>query len=162
MEPRRQWCDNPACSDFGKIGTANIRVHSYVEQRYICTTCQQTFNADRGTFFETLHTERSTIVDILSMLVERNSLRAVERLRHHPHNAILHWIDLAGQHAAAVSAALVCNLHITQAQVDELWTFVKKKQEHLQPDDPIDAGDMWIWRAIALPSRLRVVKPHQS
>jgi hypothetical protein len=91
------------------------------------------------------------------MRVEPHSLRAVERLRQHPHNAILHWIDLAGQHAATVSAALVCNLHITQAQVDELWTFVKKRQEHLQPDDPIDAGDMWIQRAIALPSRLRVV-----
>jgi hypothetical protein len=66
-------------------------------------------------------------------------------------------VDLAGQHAAAISTALICNLHLTQAQVDELWTFVKKKQEHLQPDDPIDVGDMWIWRAIALPSRLRVV-----
>jgi hypothetical protein len=66
-------------------------------------------------------------------------------------------VDLAGQHAAAVSAALICNLHLTQAQVDELWTFVKKKQEHLQPDDPTDVGDMWLWRAIALPSRLRVV-----
>ncbi len=33
----------------------------------------------------------------------------------------------------------------------------QKKQEHLQPDDPLDIGDMWIWRAIALPSRLRVV-----
>jgi hypothetical protein len=32
-----------------------------------------------------------------------------------------------------------------------------KKQEHLQPNDPPDHGDMWIWRAIALPSRLRVV-----
>jgi hypothetical protein len=32
-----------------------------------------------------------------------------------------------------------------------------KKQEHLQPNDPPDQGDMWIWRAIALPSRLRVV-----
>ena len=32
-----------------------------------------------------------------------------------------------------------------------------KKQEHLQPADPTDLGDMWIWRAVALPSRLRVV-----
>lgn len=41
--------------------------------------------------------------------------------------------------------------------MDELWTFVKKKQEHLQPDDPPNVGDMWIWKAIALPTRLRVV-----
>jgi hypothetical protein len=33
----------------------------------------------------------------------------------------------------------------------------QKKQEHLRPDDPADLGDMWVWRAIALPSRLRVV-----
>jgi hypothetical protein len=31
-----------------------------------------------------------------------------------------------------------------------------KKQEHLQPHDPNDIGDAWIWRAIALPSHLRV------
>ncbi|MCA1553765.1 MAG: transposase, partial [Chloroflexi bacterium] len=33
----------------------------------------------------------------------------------------------------------------------------EKKQAHLQPSDPADLGDTWIWRAIALPSRLRVV-----
>jgi len=33
----------------------------------------------------------------------------------------------------------------------------QKKQEHLQPDDPSDIGDAWIWRAMALPSHLRVV-----
>jgi hypothetical protein len=33
----------------------------------------------------------------------------------------------------------------------------QKKQEHLQPGDPHDLGDAWVWRAIALPSRLRVV-----
>ncbi len=33
----------------------------------------------------------------------------------------------------------------------------QKKQAHRQPDDPLDVGDTWIWRAVALPSRLRVV-----
>jgi hypothetical protein len=33
----------------------------------------------------------------------------------------------------------------------------QKKQEHLNPDDPSDIGDTWIWRAIALPSHLRVI-----
>jgi hypothetical protein len=40
----------------------------------------------------------------------------------------LHWVDLAGQHAAAVSAHLIKDLHLTQAQIDELWTFVKKSK----------------------------------
>jgi hypothetical protein len=33
----------------------------------------------------------------------------------------------------------------------------QKKQEHLQPSDPPDVGDAWVWRAISLPSHLRVV-----
>ncbi len=33
----------------------------------------------------------------------------------------------------------------------------QKKQAHPQPTDPNDVGDAWIWKAIALPSRLRVV-----
>lgn len=33
----------------------------------------------------------------------------------------------------------------------------QKKQEHLLPSDPPDVGDAWIWKAIALPSHLRVV-----
>ncbi len=33
----------------------------------------------------------------------------------------------------------------------------QKKQSHLQASDPPDVGDTWIWKAIALPSHLRVV-----
>lgn len=32
----------------------------------------------------------------------------------------------------------------------------QKKPEHLQASDPNNLGDAWVWRAIALPSRLRV------
>lgn len=157
MELKQQWCDNEACPNFSKVEAGNIKVFSYVERRYYGTTCWCTFSADKGTFFESLRSDHRVATEVLALLLERNSLRAVERLTHHPHNAIAHWVDLAGQHAAAVSTALIRNLHLTQAQVDELWTFVKKKQAHLQPDDPPDLGDMWIWRAVALPSRLRVV-----
>ena len=126
MELKGQWCDHEHCRDFGQVDAGNIRVHSYAERRYYCQTCRRTFSADKGTFFETVRSDRLTVVEVLAMLVERNSLRAVERLKHHPHNAVLYWLDLAGQHAAAVSAVLVRNMHLTQAQVDELWTFVKK------------------------------------
>jgi DNA-binding transcriptional ArsR family regulator len=145
------------CRDFRKMGAGNIRVHSYVEQRLYCMTCLHTFSADKGAFFETLRSEREALLDVLAALGERNSVRALERLKHHSPNTILHWLDLAGQHLAAVSAELIHDVRLRQAQVDELWTFVKKKQAHCQPTDPPDVGDRWIWRAIALPSRLRVV-----
>jgi hypothetical protein len=30
-------------------------------------------------------------------------------------------------------------------QVDELWTFVQKKQKRLKSDDPIEPGDQYVW-----------------
>jgi hypothetical protein len=42
-------------------------------------------------------------------------------------------LDRAGQHAAAVSNHFIRSLHLTQAQIDELWTFVKKNRSTLNP-----------------------------
>ena len=81
MELTRQWCDNPTCSDFDKVGAGNIKVFSYVEQRGSCTTCRRTFSADKHTFFETIRSHRSVVTEALALLGERNSLRAVARLR---------------------------------------------------------------------------------
>ena len=129
MELEQRWCDNVTCRDYGNVGAGNIQAFSHVERRYYCTTCRRTFSADKHTFFETLRCPRATILEALSLLVERNSLRAVARLTHHSPNRVLHWLDLAAQHGASVSVALVRDLHLTQVQIDELGTFVKKTTE---------------------------------
>ena len=128
MRIEGQWCANVQCYSFGKVDAGNIVIHSHAERRYRCRTCQQTFSADKGPFFETVRSERLAVIEVFALLSERNSLRAIERLRHHPHKTLLHWLDLVGQHGAAVSSHLIRNLHVTQAQVDELWTFVKKSR----------------------------------
>jgi transposase-like protein len=133
MKIQQQWCENTSCPDFGQDNASNIKVYSYDERRYYCTTCEQTFSFDRGTFFETLRTERPLLIDAIAMLVERNSLRAISRVKHVRSNTVLHWLDLAGQHAGALSQQLIADLRITQAQIDELWTFVKKNRSIFNP-----------------------------
>ena len=133
MKIEGRWCANVRCRDFGKVEVGNIRIHSHRERRYGCRTCRRTFSADEGTFFETIRSDRLTVIEAFAWLSERNSLRAIERLTRHPHKTLLHWLDLAGQQGAAVSAHLIRNLHVTQAQVDELWTFVKKSRNTWNP-----------------------------
>ena len=128
MQTQPPWCDHRACPDFGKIGGPNIKVYSYAERRYYCTTCSHTFNADRGTFFETVRTDRHVILNVAAMLVERHSLRAICRIKHCKLATTLHWLDLAGQQAAAVSRHFITGVHLTPAQMDELWTFIKKNR----------------------------------
>lgn len=128
METEGRWCDNTSCFDVGKIGIGNIKVYSYAESRFYCTTCQRTFSADKGTFFETLRTPRPILLDAIGMLVERNSLRAISRIKHRKVDAVLHWLDLAGQQGAAINHHFIRNLRLTKVQIDELWSFVKKNR----------------------------------
>lgn len=127
MNIERQWCDNRACPEYNKSGKGNIKIYSHVERRLYCSACQQTFSFDRETFFATLRTDRQKVLDAIAMLVERDSLRAISRIKGCKLDTVLHWLDLAGRHAAALSNLLVRDLHLTQVQVDELYTFIKKR-----------------------------------
>lgn len=160
METEGRWCDNTSCFDVGKIGIGNIKVYSYAESRFYCTTCQRTFSADKGTFFETVRTPRPILLDAISMLVERNSLRAISRIKHCKVDAVLHWLDLAGQHGAAINHHFIRNLHLTKVQIDELWSFVKKNrsianQTNLTIGEMRGSGVRWLcpvacaWRHIS-------------
>ena len=62
------------------------------------------------------------------MLVERNSLRAISRIKHCKVDTVLHWLDLAGQQGAAINQHFIRNLRLTKVQIDELWSFVKKNR----------------------------------
>jgi transposase-like protein len=128
MELAKRWCDNTTCPDFGKVGAGNLKAFRHVERRFYCATCRRTSSVDKYTFFETIRSPRASVIDALALLSERNSLRATARLTHHSPNRVLRWLALAGQHGAAVGSAMVRDLSLTQVQIDELWTFVKKSK----------------------------------
>jgi transposase-like protein len=55
MDPTKAFCDNPECPARGKVGQANITVHSHKEQRFRCGICGKTFAASKGTPGPALH-----------------------------------------------------------------------------------------------------------
>jgi len=42
-------------------------------------------------------------------------------------DTVAEWLDTASQHVEAVSRYLMVNLHFEEAQLDEFWSFVKKR-----------------------------------
>jgi hypothetical protein len=42
-------------------------------------------------------------------------------------DTIQRWVDRAGRHLKEVSAYLIVEGHLSEAQLDALWTVVKKK-----------------------------------
>ena len=72
--------------------------------------------------------------------MRRGSLRAAEEMTGHSVEAISLWLRRAAQHAEAWTAVLVHDLHLTTVEIDEFWSFVRKKTA--QPDD-VNAGERW-------------------
>ncbi len=60
---------------------------------------------------------------------------------------ILLWLRRAGQHSQQVSDYMLRDLRVSQAQLDELWTFVHKKEKNLSAWEQLhtEYGDTWVW-----------------
>jgi len=43
------------------------------------------------------------------------------------------WVTQLGEHCAKIAAYYFRELHLTECQLDELWTFVCKKEDQLTP-----------------------------
>ena len=128
LDPSKQFCFNPECPDYGLIGKGNMYVHGHKARRYGCHTCKRTFVETKGTMFYRLQTPPEQVVAAIAQLVERGSIRGVARARGVKPDTVIAWLRLAGLHAAQVNEYLIRDLHLSQVQVDELWTFVRRSR----------------------------------
>ena len=102
-------------------GTLNGR------QRYHCRGCGAWFGATHGTPLYRLRTPPAEIGRALLMVLRRGSLRAAEEVTGHKYETIGHWLKLAAAHAAELEDALVRDLRLSAVEVDEFWSFVKRR-----------------------------------
>src|SRR5437764_11140253 len=126
--PRRR-CPNPACPapHVVRNGTINGR------QRYHCRGCGAWFGETQGTPLYRLRTPPAEIARALRAVLRRGSLRAAEEQTGHKDETISRWLRRAAAHAAAVSDALVRDLGLSTAEVDEFWSFVQRKSATSPP-----------------------------
>ena len=132
MDTSQLFCPNEECRDYGVRDKGNIvRNGRYGKQRtqlLKCKTCGEPFSENRNTPFFNLRTPKEEVVNALQTLAERGSLRATARLTGHKKDTIALWHRQAGEHAEALREYLLHDLHLDRVQVDELYTFVKKRK----------------------------------
>ena len=90
--------------------------------------CQRRFSARRGTPLLGLKTDEKTFYDVIACLAEGNGIRATARIKKVDKDTVTAWLDKASQHVEAVSRYLMVNLHFEAVQLDEFWSFVKKRK----------------------------------
>lgn len=93
---------------------------------------------------------------ILQLLCEGMSIRAVERITGKSKNTITKLLNDAGAALGAYQDAAFRNLRCENIQVDEIWSFCYAKEKNVAKAKaaPDGAGDVWTWTAIDADTKL--------
>ena len=102
--------------------------------------------------------DRKTRAQILHLLCEGQSIRAVTRLTGCSKNTVAKLLVEAGHACAAYQDKALRNLSCKRVQMDEIWSFVYAKASNVEKAKaaPERAGDVWTWTAICADTKLLV------
>jgi IS1 family transposase len=87
-------------------------------------------------------------IEIIAALTEGCSIRAIERLTGAHRDSIMRLGVRVGEGCAQLHDRLFRELPTQLLQLDEIWSFISKKQGHLEANDPASWGDSYTWIAL--------------
>jgi IS1 family transposase len=93
-------------------------------------------------------------VQILHMLVEGSSMRAVSRVVGCSINTVTKLLVDAGNTCLEFHDATVQGLGSRRIQCDEIWSFCYAKQKNVPKGKQGEAGNVWTWTALDADSKL--------
>lgn len=92
---------------------------------------------------------------LLSCLVEGNSLRATSRMTGVAVNTVMKFVVDVGRVCSIYQDKTFRNLKCQRLQVDEIWAFCGSKQKNTKPEMKAQGwGDAWTWTAIDADTKL--------
>ncbi len=100
--------------------------------------------------------DRDRRAQIITLLVEGNSLRAVTRITGVSINTVTKLLIDAGKVCSDYQDRTLRNLTCKRIQVDEIWAFCYAKAKNVETAKaaPEGAGDIWTWTAIDADTKL--------
>ncbi|MGH7381924.1 MAG: IS1 family transposase [Candidatus Methylomirabilales bacterium] len=93
---------------------------------------------------------------VISALVEGNSIRSIERMTGVHRDTIMRLMVRAGEACQRLLDQQMQGFHCRLIQVDEIWTFVGKKEQRLTENDiyNTDLGDQYVFVALDAETKL--------
>lgn len=127
-------CPNKECGRYGQIGKGNIAGNGTYQTRngrvrkYVCRSCDTTFCDRKNTAFFNFKTKDEKVMLALKMIVKGMSMRGVAEVLEIKLDTVRNWVNRAAEHSEEVNAVLLKEMKVSKVELDELWTFVQKKQ----------------------------------
>jgi IS1 family transposase len=165
VDTSMHFCPHPDCDYRGWLGLNNLRANGHPNggpwRQFHCTACDGFFPEHHGTIFHGKQAEVDLIVRVLACLAEGLGIRATARVFEVEANTVLHWLVEAAEQLRAFSAYFLCNLHLEQLQLDELYAVLRAlKANEINDDEAIrrlERSPYWVWTAMDPKSKLLVV-----
>jgi IS1 family transposase len=92
---------------------------------------------------------------VISALVEGNSIRSTERMTGVHRDTIMRLLLRTGENCQRILDEKMQAIRAKNIQVDEIWTFVAKKQKHVNGDaNASEIGDQYVFVALDADTKL--------
>jgi IS1 family transposase len=124
-----------------------------------CSACKRPFSETRDTVFFDLRTPEEKVIMALKMLLVKVALSDIGFVLGVTEETVLAWLRRAAQKAHEINAHLLRDLPVTQVQLDEMWSFIRRKHaQQAGPDGESTQwsadGRQWVWISFAPEFRL--------
>jgi len=159
------FCPQTDCTYRGWLEMNNLRANGHPNggpwRQLHCTACDSYFPEHHGTIFHGKQAAVELIVRVLACLAEGLGIRATARVFEVAPKTVLQWLAEAAEQLHAFSAYFLCQLHLEQLQLDELYAVLRAfKAAEITEDDAIERlerSPSWVWTVMDPTSKLLVV-----
>jgi len=165
VDTSRHFCPHSDCDYRGWLGLGNLRANGHPSggpwRQFHCTACKGYFLETHGTLFHGKQAAVELIVRVLACLAEGLGIRATARVFEVAPNMVLQWLVEAAEQLRTFSASFLCDLHLEQLQLDEVYAVLRDLKAGAISDDEaiqrLERSPSWVWTAMDPQSKLLVV-----
>jgi hypothetical protein len=165
VDTSKHFCPHTGCRYRGWLGLGNLRANGHPNggpwRQFHCTACRGYFPEHHGTLFHGKQVAVELIVHVLACLAEGLGIRATARVFEVDPNTVLAWLVEAAEQLRAFSWYFLCDLHVHQIQLDELYAVLRAvKGGELSEDEAIrrlSRSPQWVWTAMDPETKLLLV-----
>ena len=133
----------------------------YAQKRPSAAIWKLPYSSWNNAFYGLWDNKHKLFIQIIRALAEGNGIRGISRIFEIDKNTVLKYLKLAAYQCRRVTNFFIREMHVEELQLDEMWSFVYKKEKNLEENDYISClnGDQWCW--IAIDVRTKVIVQYE-
>jgi IS1 family transposase len=156
VDTSKHFCPHALCAYRGWVGLGNLRANGHPNggpwRQLQCTACGGDVLETHGTLLHGKRVSAECLVRGIACLAEGLGIHGTARGFEVDPNTVLQWFVEAADQLQAFSGSFLCDMHVRQVQLDELYAVLSDvKNSDVSEDEAIEhlsRSPHWVWVAI--------------